>query len=302
MTRIHFIEQPCKSVLNRVHGMPFRWSINPYSGCSHSCRYCYARAFYTRAEHGSAADFDSQVYVKVNAPDVLRHELSRRTWRRELVVVGAATDPYQPAEGRYWITRGILEALRDFRTPVSLITKGTMILRDLDVLQQLQATAGVDVNVTIPTVDDDLWRSLEPGTPSPQARLEAVSRLNAAGIPAGVFIAPILPGLTDTEASLRPLIAAAAEAGAAFAVPITLRLAPVVKEWFLLHLDREYPHLLPRYRALYRQTEAPADYKQGVRGLAARLLREAGLPLGHSEAGVSLPPPPPQPVQLQLSL
>lgn len=293
---MQFIEQRCKSVLNRVQGMPFRWSINPYSGCSHSCRYCYARAFYTRADRGSAADFDTQVYVKINAPDVLRYELSSRTWQRELVVVGAATDPYQPAEGRYRITRGILEALRDFRTPVSLITKGTMILRDLDVLKELHATVGVDINVTIPTIDEDLWRALEPGTPSPQARLDAVRQLNAAGIPTGVFIAPILPGLTDTEASLRPLVAAAAAAGAAFAVPIALRLAPVVKEWFFLHLDRAYPHLLPRYRALYRQTEAPAVYKQGIRGLAARLLQEVGLPLGRGETGQ------PRPVQLQLSL
>lgn len=281
--------------------MPFRWSVNPYSGCAHACRYCYARAFYTRAERGSAADFDTQIYVKVNAPEVLRHELSRPSWRRELVVVGAATDPYQPAEGPYRVTRGILEALCDFRTPVSIITKGTMVLRDLDVLRDMHAATGVDVNVTIPTVDTALWHSLEPGAPSPRARLEAVRRLNEAGIPAGVFIAPIVPGLTDTEQSLQPVIAAAAAAGAAFAVPIALRLAPVVKEWFLLHLDREFPHLLPRYRALYRRTEAPDAYKRGVRGLASRLLQEAGLPLGRSETGKPRPQPPPRPVQLQLS-
>lgn len=302
MAAIEFVEQPCKSVLNRVQGMPFRWSINPYSGCSHACRYCYARAFYTRADRGTAADFDRQVYVKVNAPDVLRLELSRPSWRRELVVVGAATDPYQPAEGRYRITRGILEALRDFRTPVSMITKGTMILRDVDVLRELQSVADVDVNVTIPTVDERIWHSLEPGTPSPQARLEAVRRLNEAGIRAGVFIAPILPGLTDTETSLKPLISAAAKVGAAFAVPITLRLAPVVKEWFFAHLDRDFPHLLPRYRALYRRTEAPAVYKQGVSGLAARLLREAGLAKGRGESRRPEAAPSPQPVQLQLSL
>lgn len=158
LARLSCVDEMCKTVLNRVQGMPFKWSINPYAGCSHACRYCYARAFYMRADRGGPADFDRVIYVKRNAPDVLRRELARRSWKRDLVVVGAATDPYQPAEARFGITRGILEALRDFRTPVSLITKGPMVLRDLDLLLELKRVAGVDINMTIPSMDTEVWR------------------------------------------------------------------------------------------------------------------------------------------------
>lgn len=275
--RVQFVEQPCKSVLNRVEGMPFKWSINPYSGCAHACTYCYARAFYTRADRGSAADFERVIYVKVNAPEVLRQELARRTWRRELVVVGAATDPYQPAEGKYRITRRILEALLAFRTPVSLITKGTLVVRDADVLAQLAAGPGAEVNVTIGTLDPAAWRALEPGTPPPWQRLAAVRRLAAAGVPVGVFLAPIMPGINDGAQHLGAVVQAAAEAGAQWVVPLTLRLAPGVREWFLPALSRHYPRLTVPYVRLFEGTEPRADYRQQVVSLARRLVAAAGL-------------------------
>ncbi len=297
--RVTYVEAPCKSVLNRVEGMPFKWSINPYSGCAHACRYCYARAFYVRADRGSAADFDRVIYVKRNAPMVLRAELARRCWKRELVAVGAATDPYQPAEAKYQITRGILEALRDGRTPVSLITRSPLILRDIDVLRELDQRGGLEVHITIPTMNREVWRTFEPHTPSPKARMDTVRRLNEAGIRTGVFLAPILPGITDTDGELRRVMEAAVEAGAPYVVPITLRLAPGVREWFLPHISRYYPHLTLQYCRLYQRTEASSDYKQRALGLAGRILRELGL------SGRVCQPAPRQelePIQLRLSI
>ncbi|MFZ5823654.1 MAG: radical SAM protein [Bacillota bacterium] len=277
MSRLTYVEQPCKSVLNRVEGMPFKWSINPYSGCAHACRYCYARAFYTKADKGAAADFDRVIYVKGNGPEVLRRELARRSWKRELVVVGAATDPYQPGEARFQLTRRLLEALRDYRTPVSIITKGPLILRDLDLLREIQGVAGIEVNMTIPTLDQQAWRLLEPATPPPAARLAAVRKLNEAGIRTGVFLAPILPGISDNEESLRQLIEAAKAAGAPYVVPITLRLQPGVREWFLPHISRHYPHLTLQYCRLFQKVEARPDYKARTLGLSGAILRELGL-------------------------
>lgn len=298
MAHLTYVEQPCKSVLNRAQGMPFKWTINPYTGCSHACRYCYARGFYLRADKGSAADFDRVIYIKSNAPELLRQELARRSWRRELVVVGAATDPYQAAEGRFRITRGVLEALRDYRTPVSIITKGTLVLRDLELLQQLGRAGGLEVCMTVPTLDYETWRVLEPGTPPPAARLEAVRRLNAAGVRAGVMLAPLLPGLNDSEQALRRLIEAAAAAGAPFAMPSVLRLAPGVREWFLPYISRSFPELTRQYSRLYQHTEAPPEYQRKVKLLAQRLLRELGL---DDKPGSAEPKPAPV-QQLQFSI
>lgn len=301
MSRITYVEAPCKSVLNRVEGMPFNWSINPYTGCAHACRYCYARAFYTRADRGSAADFDSLIYVKANAPEVLRGELARRSWKRELVVVGAATDPYQPGEAKYRLTRRILEALRDYRTPVSIITKGPLVLRDLELLRAINELAGVEVNMTIPTLDKEAWRALEPGTPPPAARLEAVRRLNEAGIRSGVFMAPILPGLSDSPEALRALMEAAKEAGAPYVMPITLRLQPGVREWFLPHISRHFPDLTLQYCRLFQKVEARPDYKARTLGLAAAILRELGLKNGPGEMERT-PASAPEVQQLRLSI
>lgn len=297
MAAVTYVDAPCKSVLNRVEGMPFSWSINPYAGCTHACRYCYARAFYTRADRGNAADFDRVIYIKSNAPQVLRSELARRSWRRELVVIGAATDPYQPAEGRFRITRGILEALRDARTPTSITTKGTLVLRDVDLLRQIERVAGAEVNVTIPTLDNAAWRALEPGTPPPVARLKAVRHLAEAGIPVGVFVAPILPGISDDEPALRALFQAAADAGAQWVMPATLRLAPGVREWFLPHISRHFPALTRQYCRLFQKTAAPTAYRARAVGLAARLLHELGLVRGPGQVRRASPAE-----QLRLSL
>lgn len=301
LPRLTYIEESCKTVLNRVKGMPFNWSINPYAGCSHACRYCYARAFYMLADRGGPADFDRVIYVKRNAPEVLRTELARRSWKREKVLIGASTDPYQPAEARYGLTRSILEALRDARTPASLITKGPLILRDLDLLVQIKHLAGIEVAVTIPTMEGAIWRQMEPGTPPPAARMRAVKQLNEAGIPTGVFMAPVLPGISDSEQALRNVVEAAAEAGAPYVVPVTLRLAPGVREWFLPYLSRHFPDLTRDYCRLYQQTEAPIDYKKGALGLAAHLIREAGLATAAGQTAKA-PPPAPEPVQLRLSI
>lgn len=243
MNRVTYVDAPCKSVLNRVNGkgLPFNWSINPYTGCSHACTYCYARRFYTQAERGSAAEFDSLIYVKSNAPEVLRIELARRSWKREMVVVGAATDPYQPAEAKFKVTRGILEALRDARTPVSIITKGPLVLRDIDLLREIRDAAGLEVNMTVPTMDAGVSRTLEPHTPPPAARMAAVRKLNDAGIRTGVFMAPILPGIADDDVAIRAVMEAAAAAGAPYCMPVTLRLQPGVREWFLPYISRHFP-------------------------------------------------------------
>lgn len=301
MSRITYVEAPCKSVLNRVEGMPFKWSINPYTGCAHACRYCYARSFYMRADRGTAEEFDRVVYVKSNAPEVLRGELSRRSWKRELVVVGAATDPYQPGEARFGLTRRILETMREFRTPVSLITKGPMVLRDLELLKEIDQVAGVEVNMTIPTLDEKAWRTLEPGTPPPSARLAAVRRLNEAGVRAGVFLAPILPGIGDDAESLHRLMAAAKEAGAPYVVPIVLRLQPGVREWFLPYISRHYPELTLQYCRLFQKVEARPDYKRRTLGLAGEILRELGLAKGPGEMRET-PAAAPAVQQLRLSI
>lgn len=299
MSRITYVDAPCKSVLNRVEGMPFNWSINPYTGCAHACRYCYARAFYTRADRGTAAEFDTQVYVKSNAAQVLRSELARRSWKRELVVVGAATDPYQPGEAKHRVTRSILEALRDYRTPVSIITKGPLILRDLELLQEIGRVAGVEVNMTIPTLDKKAWAALEPSAPPPAARLEAVRRLNAAGVRTGVFMAPILPGIADSEEAIRSLMEAAREAGAPYVMPLNLRLQPGVREWFLPHLSRHFPHLSLQYCRLFQRVEARPDYKARTLGLAGAILKELGL---RSTSGQMEEPPVVAPAVQQLRL
>src|ERR671912_2455098 len=197
MGRTTYIETECRTALNRVSGMPFRWSLNPYRGCVHGCHYCYARATHSYLGLNADEDFATRIVVKANMPEVLRQELGRRSWTRERVAIGTATDAYQPCEGRYRLTRRCLEALRDAHTPVSIVTKSTLILRDLDLLTELAHGPGATVYFTITTLDLQLWRVIEPSTPPPRKRLEVLRRLSQAGIPTGVFLAPILPGITD---------------------------------------------------------------------------------------------------------
>ena len=201
MARVQYIEVQCKSALNRVRGMPFKWSLNTYRGCAHACHYCYARASHTYYGLNAGEDFETKIYVKVNVADVLRRELARPSWLGEQVALGTITDCYQPAEGRFRVTRGVLEALLERRNPISMVTKSTLVLRDLDLLAELARVAHVRVYFTVTTMDPALWRVVEPGTPPPWKRLHVMRLLLQAGVPAGVLMAPILPGLTDSVAA-----------------------------------------------------------------------------------------------------
>ncbi|HEX6473522.1 MAG TPA: radical SAM protein, partial [Candidatus Limnocylindria bacterium] len=228
--RPQYAEEPCRSALSRVSGMPFRWSLNPYTGCVHQCTFCYVRAFELRAGRPSDARYGTRIRVKPNLVEVLRRELARRSWRHEEVAVGTATDPYQPAEGRYRLTRGAIQALASARTPFSLITRGPLIVRDVDVLAEAAARVEVTVNISIPTLDDRIWRTTEPGTAHPRQRLRAVRRLADAGIRVGVGMAPILPGLSDDPDLLCQVVLAARRAGAAFLWWNVLNLRPGTRE------------------------------------------------------------------------
>jgi len=251
MARVEYREMQCKSVLNRVRGMPFPWSINPYRGCVHSCHYCYARGTHTYLDLNTGADFSGIIFAKVNAPQVLRAELSRPSWRREKVSVGSATDPYQPAEGRFRLTRAILEALHDHATPAGIVTKGTLIVRDRDLLAAMARRAGCTVCISIPTVDPAVWRATEPGTPPPAQRLRVLEQLVAAGIHAGVLAAPILPGISNAPEQLEATVRAAAAHGARFLWANLLHLNPSIREHYLGFLEAEFPSLVTLHTRLY---------------------------------------------------
>lgn len=294
---VEFLEQPCKVALNRVKGMPFKWSLNPYMGCEHRCTFCYVRAFEKRADRPSDDRYGRTVRVKTNVAAVLRAELSRRSWQREGVAVGAATDPYQPAEGTYRLTRGCLEAFADFANPVGLITRGPMIVRDLDVLAALARRADLTVTFSIPTLDDEIWRRTEPGTAHPRQRLRALERLVAAGIRAGVGMAPILPGLTDDPAGMEEVVRAAKAAGASGVWANVLYLRPGTREHFMESMARHWPELVPRYRELYaRGAHLPPDQVKPVQERVRELSRR------HSVAPrpVEFLRPPPAAQQLSL--
>lgn len=268
-SRAEWVEIDVRSVLNRVEGMPFRWSINPYRGCSHGCVFCYARRTHWFLDQDGVNDWATKVFVKVNAPEVLRHELRRRTWTREQVALGTATDPYQVAEGRYRITRSILEALRDFRTPVSIVTRSPMVIRDTDLLQDLARRAGVTVCVSVATTDERLAREIEPTVAPPAKRLRTVERLSAAGIRTGVMLAPILPGLTDQSKSLESVICAARDHRAHFVGHNILYLGDVTKDAFMRFLRDKHPDLVPLYERLYAGKYAPSGYQKTVSRIVA---------------------------------
>jgi DNA repair photolyase len=291
MARPQYVEVRCKSALNRVQGMPFKWSLNPYAGCVHACVYCYARSHYALAGHGEPGrEFESRILVKTNFAEVLRRELGRPRWTFETVALGTVTDCYQPAEGRYRITRAALKALRDVANPLGMVTKSPLVLRDLDVLSALARVAKVRVFFTITTVDLDLWRRLEPGTASPFKRLEVMRRLNAAGVRAGVLLAPILPGITDSTASLEAVAQAAAEHDAAFLGTSTLRLAPLVKEQYLGFVDRQYPDLVERYERAYFGSNAPREYQRALDERVTRIRERYGFIADSMRAGEITPP------------
>jgi DNA repair photolyase len=257
-------EVTCRSALNRVEGMPFEWTLNPYRGCTHACHYCFARRYQTQFELDSSDQFSSVIFVKTNFVDVLRRELARQTWTRDLVAFGTATDPYQPIEGTYKLTRRSLEALRDARTPVGLITKGPLIVRDKDVLAELARVTDLTVTFSVPTVDAEAWTALEPGTAPPLQRLKAMRELVDAGIRAGVLMAPLVPGFTTDSAQLERTIEAIADHGAAFVGANLLHLEGGTRIHFETFLSKEYPALLATYESLYARKYAPKAYADPV--------------------------------------
>jgi DNA repair photolyase len=250
--RVEYREEPCRSALNRVKGMAFGWSLNPYMGCVHRCTFCYVRAFERRADRPFDERYGTSIRVKVNVVEVLRRELARRSWEGEGVAVGAATDPYQPAEGKYRLTRGCIEAFTEASNPFSLITRGPMIVRDLDVLTEAARRAKVSITFSIPTLDEDVWRKTEPSTAHPRQRLRAVKELVEAGVKVGVGMAPILPGISDGPDQLREVVKAARAAGATGIWTNLLFLRPGTREHLLEHLARDWPEQLDHYQELYK--------------------------------------------------
>ena len=295
--RTEYREEPCSRALNRVAGMSFRWSLNPYMGCAHRCTFCYVRGFERRADRPWGERYGASIRVKVNVVEALRRELAGRGWRREVVAVGAATDPYQPAEGRYRLTRGCIEAFAAARTPFSIITRGPLVVRDRDVLSHASLRAEVSVSVSVATVDEALAARLEPGVAPPRQRLRAVRLLTEAGIHAGVALAPVLPGLTDAPAQLAAVMRAAREAGATHLWWNLLNLRPGTREYFTATLAREWPEQLATYEQLYAGAGylRPADAAQLERRLAA-LRGDSGI---RDRRRIRLTPEP-EPIQLAL--
>jgi len=250
--RPEYREEPCRSALNRVKGMMFGWSLNPYMGCAHQCTFCYVRAFEKRADRPSGDRYGASIRVKTNVAEVLRRELVRRSWKGETVAIGAATDPYQPAEGRYRLTRTCLEVLAEAANPFAIITRSPLIVRDIDVLAEAARRAAVSVTFSVPTLDDTIWRLTEPNTPPPRQRLRALRMLRDAGIEAGVGMAPILPGLSDKPELMADVVKAARDAGATSIWTNVLYLRPGTREHFMAYLARDWPELVPRYEHLYR--------------------------------------------------
>jgi DNA repair photolyase len=297
--RVEYREEPCKSALNAVKGMGFKWSLNPYMGCVHRCTFCYVRHFEHRSDRPSDDRYGTSIRVKTNVAEVLRRELARASWEQELVAIGAATDPYQPAEGRYKLTRACLEALRDAANPFTIITRGPMIVRDVGVLVEAAQRASVSVTFSVPTVDEEVWKRTEPSTAHPRQRLKAIKELVDAGVDARVGMAPILPGISDRPDQLREVVQAAREAGATGIWANLLFLRPGTREHFLSHLAEDWPELLPEYEELYEQKAyLGADVMKPVREEVSRLAREYGI---RDRRRIRLAPPP-EPEQLSLAV
>jgi DNA repair photolyase len=279
---ITFHEVLAKSALNQVPGesaMPFTWTINPYRGCSHACVMCFARQTHTYLDFDAGRDFDSEIVVKVNVAEVLAKELARPSWQRHPVALGTNTDPYQRAEGRYRLMPGIIEALAASGTPLSILTKGTLLRRDIPLLQAVAERVPIELAMTIDIFDHGLRESIEPGAPSTEARLATVRAIRDAGLPCSVFLMPVFPYLTDSVEHLDRALAAIAEAGAESVAYSALHLKPGAREWFFTWLAREHPELLPRYGRLYpgRQVYPPTGYRRWLSGRIRPLLRRYGL-------------------------
>ena len=265
-----------RAALARTEGMPFKWALNPYRGCTHACEYCYARKYQPHLELGTGDEFSSVILVKTNVVEALRRELARASWAQETIAVGTATDPYQPIEGHYRLTRRSLEALAAARTPASIVTKGPMIVRDIDVLTEVARASNCHVYVSIPTVDETAWAKLEPGTAPPQQRLRAVRQLTDAGLEAGVLMMPLVPGITTARPIVERTLGAIADAGARFVGTCVARFDPAVREHFFRFLEREYPTLVEGYGRLYRGTRAEPAYAREIGAMVRVLADRAG--------------------------
>jgi DNA repair photolyase len=304
---IRFYEVHAKSALNHVpkaSRMPFRWTINPYRGCTHACTYCFARPTHTYLDFDAGRDFEREIVVKVNVPEVLRRELARPSWKGEHVALGTNTDPYQWVEGRYKLMPGIWEAFRDFKNPCSVLTKSPLLLRDLPLLREVAEVAPVSANLSVPTLDEKAWRATEPHTPNPRARLEAVAELNRAGIPTGILIAPLMPGINDSPEQVEEILEIAGEAGAVSVGGIALHLRGEVRGIFFDWLRAHRPDLVPQYEQLYRRGAymSPAE-RQRLQDLATpadrpssprRYMRDRDLASPRQEPPAT-PPMPSQP-------
>ena len=276
MERATYTEVECRTALNRPKGMPFKWSLNPYRGCTHRCSYCYARVTHAYMDLHPGKDFDELIFVKRNVVAQLRQELARRSWQRETVALGTASDPYQPVEGRYRLTQGCLEALAEYRTPGNVTTKGTLVVRDADVLRHLGERAGSGVSFSLITLDERVWEAVEPGTPPPRQRLRAMERLAAAGVACGLALAPVLPGLTDAPAQLDAVVRAAAEHGAQWLWSGTLHLEPAVRDWFLEALERFFPASVATYTRVFGARGTPGTIRYTPKAYADRVQRQVG--------------------------
>ncbi len=276
-----FYEVYAKSIINKVPAasrMPFQFTINPYRGCGHACVYCFARNTHTYLDLDAGLDFNSKIIVKVNAAELARKELARPRWAGEHIAMGTNVDCYQRAEGRYRLMPGIITALRDARNPFSILTKGTLLLRDLDLLQEAAEVTSVALNMSVGFADADLSAAVEPGTPSPQRRLDACSAITGRGLRCGILMGPVLPFLTDSAGQLAETVRQIAAAGAASVTPIVLHLRPGAREWFLAWLAEHHPDLVPRYRGLYGSgAYAPKDYQRRISACVAELAARSGV-------------------------
>jgi DNA repair photolyase len=279
---LEFIHVRAKSLINAVPeaaSLPFRYTINVYRGCSHACLYCFARPTHEYLDLDAGRDFERVIVVKVNAVDLLRHELHPSRWAGEHIAMGTNTDPYQRCEGRYELTRGVVAELTDRANPFSILTKSALVLRDLDLLRDANRRTDITVSFSVGTLDTDVWRATEPGTPHPHRRIEAVAALRDAGIAAGVLVAPIIPGVSDRREQLDEVVRAAVDAGATTITPILLHLRPGVKEQFLPWVAAERPELLPTYRRLYPRSYAPISERRRIARLVRELVAEHGGPI-----------------------
>jgi DNA repair photolyase len=310
---INFHEVRARSALNHVPGgrYGFDWTINPYRGCTHACVYCFARRTHTYLDFDAGRDFEREIVVKVNVPELLRAELARPSWKRELVALGTNTDPYQWVESRYRMMPEILAALERAGTPVTILTKSPLVIRDVEIFERFRARGQpISVNLSIPTLDEKVWRATEPHTPSPAARLDAVAELRRRGIESGVLVAPLMPGINDTPEQVQPIVDRAREAGADFLGGVALHLRGEVRDVFFGWLKEKRPDLLPRYEKLYeggRGYMRPGDrvrttrvVKGWGRGRRTKRERAAAKATRRSNPSPSRPAPPPKPAQSSL--